>query len=100
VVIRDFDDKEHLVRARQGQRVEIVPGSDERQVRLGLGVLPVDDGVLNGDNGAARHCLHEQHVGTGNDGRVPAPNRCHGDDLSLDQLQPALDREDAGFAMR
>ena len=35
--ICDLDDsKEHLVRARQGQGVEIVPRSDERQVRLGL----------------------------------------------------------------
>jgi hypothetical protein len=31
-------------------------------------------------------------------GRVPASDRCHGDDLPLDQLQPALDREDAGLA--
>ena len=31
-------------------------------------------------------------------GRVSAPNRRHGDDLPLDQLQPALDREDADLA--
>lgn len=73
-VVRDLDDQEHLVRARQGQRVEIVPRLDERQIRLRLGVLPEDDRVLDRHDETRPGGADEQGVELLDDGRVPAPN--------------------------
>jgi hypothetical protein len=79
-----------------GSRIEVIAGTEKRQVRLGFRTIPDSDRALDAQYGGSaesgKQCRQTVHAR-----RVPTANGTHLDDLPVDQLNPIVLREDAGI---
>jgi hypothetical protein len=69
--------------------------SENGDIRLGLGVLAEDDGVLHPHDGATGQTRGQELVEVAGERHVAAADGRHLDDLAPDQLDPVVFAEDA-----
>jgi len=93
--MRHLDHQHHLVGGRMLARIAIAARTQQCQIGLRLGdvrqayrVLRTDDDVVTGGTGQSRGQQRD-------DACVGYAYRCHVDDLSLDQFDPRIVRENA-----
>src|SRR5512132_494293 len=88
-----LDDQQNVFRARVADAVEIGAHPQHRDVRLDFGVLFQVDRILHCNDGAPPHSLDKVRGKVVDCPCVSAADRCHVDDLPLDQLDPGVGGE-------
>jgi hypothetical protein len=78
--------------------IEVRARAQQRQIRLGLGVLAEDDGVLDRHHGELPNGLGQEPIQLVDTSPMRAPDRRHLNNLPLDELNPFVLTQDAGLA--
>ena len=96
--VRNLDHEQHVGRSRMGRHVEVGPGPQDCDVRLGLADVVEPQRVLAPHDPHRPETLAKMRRQSCDDCRMQHSDRRHVDDLPIDEFHAVVGTEDARFA--